>query len=140
MNKKSILIIESNYYKQIAKNLLLGAKNVLDKEKKDFDVITVPGALEISCVLEKFKNSYKGFIILGCVIRGETSHYEIVTNVSSKIIYDIVRINQLALGFGLITANDMNQAIERSNIKKRNLGSNAARVCSKMIEILKKSY
>ena len=140
MNKKSILIIESNYYKQIAKNLLLGAKNVLDKEKKDFDVITVPGALEISCVLEKFKNSYEGFIILGCVIRGETSHYDIVTNVSSKIIYDIVRINQLALGFGLITANDMNQAIERSNTKKRNLGSNAARVCLKMIEILKKSY
>ena len=136
MKKNSILIIESNYYKKISFNLRLGAEEVLKKFNYKYEIILVPGALEIPVTLEKYKNLFRGFIVLGCVIRGETSHYDIVTNITSSTIFDSVQKNKIPLGFGLITAENMSQAIERSDIKKRNLGRNAAEVCIKMVNIL----
>ena len=78
MKKKSILIIESNYYSEISNNLFVSAKEVIEKNNYKYEVIKVPGALEIPVTLEKYKDEFIGFIILGCVIKGETSHNEIV--------------------------------------------------------------
>ena len=75
MKKQSILIIESNYYSEISKDLLKGSLDVIRAEKIDYKILTVPGSLEIPVVLEKYKRDFDGFVILGCVIRGETSHY-----------------------------------------------------------------
>ena len=136
MKKNCILIIESDYYKDIAINLRIGAENVLKKSNFDYEIVTVPGSLEIPVTLEKYKNLFMGYIILGCVIRGETTHYDIVTKITSSSIFESVRRNKIPLGFGLITAENIKQANDRSNLKKRNLGTNAAEVCIKMIKIL----
>ena len=92
--QKKILIIESNYYAEISKKLLNSAVKLLEEKKFKYEIITVPGALEIPVVLEKFKNEYLGFIILGCVVRGETSHFDIVKNLSTTSVYDIVNKNK----------------------------------------------
>tara|TARA_B100000989_G_scaffold295740_1_gene277397 strand:- start:1192 stop:1614 length:423 start_codon:yes stop_codon:yes gene_type:complete len=132
-----ILIIESNYYESITKKLFSGAKNVVKKMKSEYTKITVPGALEIPVVLERYKEKYDGFIILGCVIRGETTHFELVQKITAFEIYKIVHKNKLALGFGLLTVENISQAKERADTKKKNVGGNAAHVCFKMIKQLK---
>ena len=137
--QKKILIIESNYYVEISKKLLDSVIKCLEEKRFKYEIITVPGALEIPVVLEKFKNEYLGFVILGCVIRGETSHFDIVKNLSMTSVYGIVNKNQIAAGTAILTVENMAQAMDRADINKRNLGENAANVCLKMIEILGKS-
>ena len=119
MKNLKILIIESNYYKSISKKLFLGAKNVIKHMRSEYKKITVPGALEIPVVLEHYKKKYDGFIILGCVIRGETTHYDLVQKTTTFEIYKIVNKNKLALGFGLLTVENIEQARERADIKKK---------------------
>ena len=137
MKNLKILVIESNYYESISRKLFLGAKNVIKQMKYEYKKITVPGALEIPVVLERYKKKYDGFIILGCVIRGETTHYDLVQKITSYEIYKIVNRNKLALGFGLLTVENILQAKERADMKKKNIGGNAAHVCFKMIKQLK---
>ena len=137
MKKLKILVIESNYYESISRKLFLGAKNVIKQMKSEYKKITVPGALEIPVVLERYKKKYDGFIILGCVIRGETTHYDLVQKITSFEVYKIVNRNKLALGFGLLTVENIFQAKERADVKKKNIGGNAAHVCFKMIKQLK---
>ncbi len=137
MKNLKILIIESNYYESISKKLFLGAKNVIIQMKSVYKKITVPGALEIPVILERYKKKYDGFIILGCVIRGKTTHYDLVQKITAFEIYKIVNKNKLALGFGLLTVENIKQAKERADIKKKNAGGNAAQVCFKMIKQLK---
>ena len=78
---KKILIIFSNFYPEISSNLLDGVTQVLDIEKKNYESKFVKGSLELPFLLEKYKNDFEGFIILGCIIKGETDHYEIVKNI-----------------------------------------------------------
>lgn len=134
--KNNILIIQSIYYPEISKKLLDSALEVIKKSKLNFKIISVPGALEIPVVLEKYKSKYSGFIVFGCVIRGETSHYDLVVNVTANSIYKIVNQKKLPLAFGLLTVESYEQAIERSEKNKKNLGAKAAMTCLKMIEIL----
>ena len=138
MKKLSILIIESNYYSQISKDLLKGSLDVIKSKKVNYKIITVPGSLEIPVVLEKYKQYFDGFVILGCVIRGETSHYDIVQNINSNFIYKIVNRNKLALGYGLLTVENIDQAKERADPNRKNIGGKVTEVCLKMINILKK--
>ena len=137
MKNKSILIIESDYYSEISYNLFTSAKEVIEKNNYRYEVIKVPGALEIPVTLKKYKDEFIGFIILGCVIKGETSHNEIVQNITSNSIYDIVNKNQLALGFGLLTVENIKQAEIRSSKNMKNVGRKSAEACIKMINILK---
>ena len=138
MKKLSILIIESNYYSQISKDLLKGSLDVIKAKKVNYKIITVPGSLEIPVVLEKYQQYFDGFVILGCVIRGETSHYDLVQNINSNFIYKIVNRNKLALGYGLLTVENMDQAKERADPNRKNIGGKVTEVCLKMINILKK--
>lgn len=136
MKKNCVLIIESDYYKIISENLVFGAKKQLKLKNVQFEIITVPGALEIPIILEKHKDNYVGFIILGCIIRGETSHFDLVKDVTSRSIYETSNKNSLPIGFGLLTVENENQAIERSHYKKKDLGGVAAKVCLKMMDLL----
>lgn len=136
MKKNCVLIIESDYYKSISENLVFGAKKQLKLKNVQFEIITVPGALEIPIILEKHKDNYVGFIILGCIIRGETSHFDLVKDVTSRSIYETSNKNSLPVGFGLLTVENENQAIERSHYKKKDLGGIAAKVCLKMMDLL----
>ena len=133
--KKKILIISSEFYPDISENLFQGVKETLDKEKIPFDKKAINGSLEIPFLLEKYKNNYLGYIILGCIIRGETEHYNVVKNISLEHIYRIAYSNLLPLSTALLTVENYSQAIERSDIKKKNLGGKAAISC---IELIKK--
>ena len=133
--KKKILIISSEFYPEISENLFQGVKVILEKEKINFDRKTINGSLEIPFLLEKYKNNYLGYIVLGCIIRGETEHYNVVKNISVENIYRIAYENLLPLSTALLTVENYSQAIDRSDIKKKNLGGKAATTC---IELIKK--
>ena len=134
--KKKILIINADYYPEISENLLNGSSHVLKELNIEFEVIHVPGALEIPVILEKYKKKFSGFIIFGCVIRGETSHYDLVVNVTSSSVYKIVNKDKLPLAFSLLTVENYQQAIERSIEEKKNLGAKAAVTCVQMMKLI----
>jgi 6,7-dimethyl-8-ribityllumazine synthase len=134
--KNKILIISSFFYKEISNNLLSGVKGVLQLKKMKFDIIKVDGSLEIPFLLEKYKFDYVGYIILGCVIKGETDHYDIVKNITLNHIYKIAYENVLPLTTAILTVRNLEQAIERSRIDKKNLGGSAALKCIDLINKL----
>ena len=131
---KKILIISSNFYTDISKNLQEGVLNVLKNEKIDFELKTIDGSLEIPFFLEKYKRQFLGYIIVGCVIKGETDHYDIVKNITFSQIYKIAYENILPLSCALLTVENYSQALERSDTKKKNLGGLAAKTCLNLIK------
>ena len=131
---KKILIISSNFYPDISKNLQEGVFNVLKNEKIDFELKTINGSLEIPFFLEKYKRQFLGYIIIGCVIKGETDHYDIVKNITFSQIYKIAYENILPLSCALLTVENYSQALERSDKKKKNLGGLAAKTCLNLIK------
>ena len=138
MIKEKVLIIISNYYKDISENLLKSAITFLEEKSIHFDLIEVPGALEIPQVLNFQVNSsknvgfsYQGYIALGCVIKGETYHFEIVSNETNRGLMNIALKYSIPLGNGIITAYNYDQAFKRSLDK----GSEAALACYKLIKI-----
>lgn len=132
-----ILIIEANFYQDIAKNLSDAAISVLKKEGCIYERIEVPGCFEIPTALAMAltRSSYDGYIALGCVIRGETSHYDYVCSESARGLNDLARSHQLALGYGIITANTPAQAYARCDNNDHNVGARAARTCLHMLDL-----
>ena len=126
---KKILIINSNYYKNISKNLVLEAKKKLLKEKYKVSILEVPGIFEIPIAIRRNINKFDGFVALGCVIKGQTPHFDLICFSTFDSISKLsIRYNK-PVGNGIITALSMNQALLRSkisNIKKPNKGSEAA--------------
>lgn len=132
--KNRVLIVLSNYYEEIGNSLLNGAIDELQSNKIDHDVIYAPGCFEIPFLISKNIKKYKGFIALGCVIRGETYHFEIIANECARKIMDISNINLKPIGFGILTCNNLSQAKIRSNVKKKNKGKEAANACIKLLQ------
>ena len=133
MNKK-ILIVSSNYYKNISNNLELGSTNLLKENNFDYNIINAPGCFEIPLLIKKNISKYLGFIALGCIIKGDTYHFEVIANETSRKIMDLSVDNNVPIGFGVLTCYDLNQAKLRSDINKQNKGREAALAC---IELLK---
>ena len=140
MTNGKVLIIISKYYKDISENLLKSAVTFLEENSILFDIIEVPGALEIPQVLNfqvkssnNIRFSYEGYITLGCVIKGETYHFEIVSNETNKGLMNVALKHSLPLGNGIITAYNYDQALKRSS----NKGSEAALACYELIKIKK---
>ena len=126
---KRILIINSNYYKQISKKLVLGAKKVLSNKKFNISILDVPGIHEIPIAIRKNINKFDGFIALGCVIKGQTPHFDLITDSTFNAIQNLSIEYNKPIGNGIITAFNINQAkirSDRSNNKKPNKGSEAA--------------
>ena len=119
-NSKNILIIIADFYDEISSNLKNGAINYLNKLKYPYDIKFVPGTLEIPIILSSFSKKYDGFIVLSCLIKGETDHYDVVKNISMNEIYSLVYKKVIPLGSAILTVNNVKQAIERSDIKKKN--------------------
>ena len=134
---KKILIINSNYYKKISQNLLITAKNELKNKKFRISVLEVPGIFEIPIGLRKNIKKFDGFIVLGCVIKGQTPHFDLICMSTFNAIVNIsIKFNK-PIGNGIITALNLNQARQRSDRlsnKKPNKGSEAAKA---VISILK---
>ena len=126
---KKILIINSNYYKTVSINLVNSAVKKLSSVKYSLSIIDVPGVYEIPIAIRKNIKKFDGFVALGCVIRGQTPHFNLIcTSTFNAILKLSIDFNK-PIGNGVITALNMNQAIERSNkpsSKKPNKGSEAA--------------
>ncbi|MEE9347200.1 MAG: 6,7-dimethyl-8-ribityllumazine synthase [Robiginitomaculum sp.] len=133
-----ILVIEARYYVGLSDQLLEGALTVLQAAKVEIVKVTVPGALEIPHVIsmaEKAGNKFDGYVALGCVIRGETTHYDYVCGESARALMDLAIDGQLAIGNGIITTENEAQAEARANMAKKDKGGFAANACLKMIKI-----
>lgn len=131
-----ILIVEAPYYQHIADSLKEGAVNVLEKNAT-YDLISTTGALEIPAVIAVAHETkkYDGYIALGCVIRGETTHYEIVSQESARGLMDLSIKKKIAIGNGILTVENEAQALKRAKINELNKGGDAAKACLTMIEI-----
>jgi len=136
-----ILIIEARYYDAISDALLKGAKAVLEREGAAVTTMTVPGALEVPHIIsyaEAAKAGYDGYVALGCVIRGETTHYDYVCQESARALMDLAVNKQLAIGNGIITVENEDQAWARAKIGEKDKGGFAADAVLKMIALRKK--
>jgi 6,7-dimethyl-8-ribityllumazine synthase len=124
-----VLIIEARFYPHISDALLEGAAQILEQAGAKFDRVTVPGALEIPGAIKLAADHYNGFVALGCVIRGETYHFEIVANESSRGLMDLTVRDGLAIGNGILTVEDEEQALVRARAENGGKGGDAARAC-----------
>tara|TARA_B100000575_G_scaffold170632_1_gene136583 strand:+ start:4126 stop:4527 length:402 start_codon:yes stop_codon:yes gene_type:complete len=131
---KKILIVSSNYYSDISNNLEKGAINSLKEYGFQYDLIHSPGCFEIPYLIKKHINKYLGFIALGCIIKGETYHFEIISNETSRKIMDLSVEHLVPIGLGVITCYNFKQAIVRSDIEQKNKGREAALACIKLIK------
>lgn len=134
---KKILIIQSIFYKKISAQLLEGAIADLNKKNIKFDIINVPGAFEIPGAIAMANKAarYSGYIALGCVIRGETTHYDYVCYESARGLNDLAINHNLAIGNAILTVENQEQALVRSDIKQKNKGGFAANACVEMIKL-----
>ena len=140
--KPRVLIVESRFYDHIADALLKGATGVLDEAGASYERITVPGALEVPAAIvmaldaAKAKRApYDGVVALGCVIQGETYHFELVSNESARGLMDLSIDRQLAIGNGILTVDTEAQALARSAADGRNKGASTARAALAMIAL-----
>lgn len=136
-----ILIVAARFYTDIADMLVKGATEKLTREGATFDVIDVPGAFEIPAAISFAITSgkYDGFIALGCVIRGETTHYDYVCQESARGLMELSIQGACAIGYGILTVENQEQARVRADVAQGNKGENATIACLRMIE-LKRLY
>ena len=115
--RKKILVVGSNYYKDTLANLNNQTKKILAKSKLKNDWIEVPGVFEIPVVISRNIKKYDGFIALGCVIKGETPHFDFISKATINAIMKLSIDNKKPIGNGIITCLNSDQAIVRSKLK-----------------------
>lgn len=138
-----ILIVEARFYEDLADALLDGARTALAAQGCDVTIVPVPGALEIPAAIafayeaghRSFGVRYDGYVALGCVIRGETHHFEVVADESARALMDLAVNYKLALGNGILTVETEAQAWARARISEGDKGGGAARACLDMIAL-----
>tara|TARA_B100000900_G_C20295841_1_gene600112 strand:- start:269 stop:694 length:426 start_codon:yes stop_codon:yes gene_type:complete len=126
---KKILIINANYYKDISKKLVSSSKKKLINKRTKVNIINVPGIYEIPIAIRKNIKKYDGFVALGCVIKGQTPHFDLICSSTFNSILNLSILFNKPIGNGIITAYNMKQALQRCNStisKKSNKGSEAA--------------
>ncbi len=134
---KKILILNSNYYKDISKNLVLNAKKKLIQKKFLVHILDVPGVYEIPVAIKKNIKKYDGFVALGCVIKGETPHFDFIcSSVFNSILELSINYNK-PIGNGIITALNISQAKNRSVKNKKNKSNKGSESANAVVMILK---
>ena len=140
-----ILVVEARFYDELADALLDGAEDVLRAQGVEFDVVTVPGALEVPTAIAMAEEAgryptaprYDGFVALGCIIRGETYHFEIVADQSAAGLRNL-GLKGIAIGNGILTVEDEAQAWARARRSEGDKGGGAARACLDLIALRKR--
>ena len=132
-----VLIVEARFYEDLADELVKGAMAALDAAGATYDRIAVPGAFEIPAALGYAAQGgkYAGYVALGCVIRGETTHYDYVCGESARGLQDLAIQQRLAIGYGILTCENGEQAWARASVTRKNKGKDAADACLAMIEL-----
>ena len=133
---KKVLIVNSNYYKDISKNLVLNAKKTISKKNFKVSIIDVPGVYEIPIALRKNIKKYDGFIALGCVIKGQTPHFDLICSSTFNAILNISINFNKPIGNGIITAYNMNQARQRCKISQKSKSNKGSEAANAVISIL----
>ncbi len=131
--KLKICIVSAPYYKDITENLIRGALNVLKRINADTEIVEVSGALEIPTAIKLMENQFDGFIAVGCVIRGETTHYEIVSTESSRGLANL-GLKKVCIGNAILTVENRLQAEKRADPKVFDKGGEA---CNALLSIIK---
>ncbi|HAJ90119.1 MAG TPA: 6,7-dimethyl-8-ribityllumazine synthase [Rhodospirillaceae bacterium] len=140
LNPPHILILEARFYDDINDMMIAGVTDALDKVGATYEKITVPGALEIPVALQygaqrKNGRSFDAYVVVGCVIRGETTHYEIVSNESARGIMDVSIKHNLSVGNGILTVENIEQAVDRADKTRQNKGGGAAIAALSMLAL-----
>ena len=139
-----IMVVEARFYDDIADALAEGAFAVLDEAGATYERFPVLGAFETPAAvaiairsMEFFtaRPRFDGYVVLGCVIRGQTSHYDIVCNESARALQDLACRYALAMGYGILTCENRDQALKRARRDGYDRGGHAARACLAMIEL-----
>ncbi|MGB6445838.1 MAG: 6,7-dimethyl-8-ribityllumazine synthase [Xanthobacteraceae bacterium] len=140
-----ILVVEARYYDDIADALLAGAKKALQEAGAQFDCISVPGSLEIPTATaialdaaQKKRRPYDGAVALGCVIRGETIHFEIVSHESARGLLDLSIARGIPIGNGIITVENEVQAKARAGVDDQDKGGGAVRAALTLVGLKKR--
>ena len=135
-----IMIVEARFYEDIADELVRGAAAALEEAGATYERIAVPGAFEIPGAIRLAMDArrdraarFDGYVALGCIIRGETTHYEIVCRESARGLQELVLEHKLAIGYGILTVENRDQAMERGAVDKGDKGRAAVLACLAMI-------
>jgi 6,7-dimethyl-8-ribityllumazine synthase len=142
IEKPNVLIVEARFYDHISEALLDGATAALEKGGAHFERITVPGALEIPAAIafaakagEGAGKSFDGYVALGCVIRGETYHFEIVAGESARGLMELGIHHGMCIGNGILTVDNKTQAMARAARDQLDKGGDAARACLALVDV-----
>ncbi len=144
-----ILVVEARFYEDIADALYAGASAALDAAGVAHERISVPGVFEIPAVIRMAVRSmdffagrrrFDGYVTLGCVIRGETTHYDYVCSESARKLQDLACDHTLALGYGILTCENKEQAWVRAAVDQKNKGRDAAEACLAMLDVKRRFH
>lgn len=137
-----LLIVEARFYEDIADSLREGAIAAIKEDGASYDIVSVPGVLEIPTAvalaidaMEEGGTHYDGFVVLGCVIRGETTHYEIVSNESARALMDLSVSSSIAIGNAILTVENEEQAWARAKKSDKNKGGEAAKAALAVVAL-----
>jgi 6,7-dimethyl-8-ribityllumazine synthase len=133
-----ILIVEAPYYAHIADHLRKGAERALAAVGATYEIIAVPGAFEIPAAIglvARASNRFEGFVALGCVIRGETTHYDHICVESARGLQDLAVREGLPIGYGILTVENEAQALARASAENRDKGGEAVRACLALVDL-----
>jgi len=138
-----LLVVRAPFYQDIIAELTRGAIQALDAGGATYEIIDVPGAFEIPAAIAMAEastvKSYDGYVALGCVIRGETSHYDYVCGESARGLQELAFRDRLAIGFGVLTCENGEQAWARASVDRKNKGAEVAHAALRMI-VLKQEF
>lgn len=138
-----VMIVEARFYEPLADELVRGAVRALDKAGATYERFAVPGAFEIPAAIavaaaakaSPAGRRFDGYVALGCVIRGETTHYDYVCQESARGLQDLAIQQHLAVGYGILTVENEDQAWERAKLDRGDKGGDAVRACLAMIDL-----
>lgn len=144
-----ILVVEAPFYEDVGDQLAKGAIAELERCNASYERLTVPGAFEIPAAVKMAIRSldfysgrrrFDGYVALGCVIRGETSHYDYICMESARQLQELAVRYTLAVGYGILTCETHEQAMVRAAVDQKNKGGDAARACLEMIDIKRRFH
>jgi len=136
MTKPRVLLVAAPFYEDITEELLAGARAELEARGAEHETLEVPGAFEIPgaiALAEAGERPFDGYVALGCIIRGETSHYDYVCGESARGLMDL-SLQGVAIGYGILTVENIKQARSRAHVEEKNKGRDAAEACLALIE------
>ena len=135
---KPILLVVAPYYQEISDMLVTGATHMIKSAGYTMEIVTVPGALEIPAAIAMAAKTerYSAFVAIGCVIRGETSHYDIVSKESAHALQLLaLGHHHMAIGNGILTCDTLEQAYARADVTRGNKGGDAAIAALRMLQL-----